>query len=1104
MNYKTLKITLICCALLCLITEARAMLFQHKGNDQSAATELVSYAYTDFSTSPQTSHLPTGSTTITALTASPQSGASFKAQSKGWLLTSSSNGGIDFSLSLSTAGMVQVAAQVYPYQNGAVLGNVGDEYAELTITAGDFTQTKSISVFDQKYVDNIVVFEVPQSVLSYKSANAISLSVASNSPNELLVRNVMFLPQKIVVSSDKLLRTTLYTQFGETNINGYKNLNDGNIWTRAYGLDSLVEMLPAPTFYFNPGDLLSVNLINKLNPKNNSLLAEYEEIQGASFSPDETLVKDELRGEINIPHNLNNTNLHVHGLHVDPSKDDVTIVIVPEDADSTGYDAPAHAMHGPTKDLDSLNAFSVSDQSVKGGKWDYQYKIPTDHLPGTHWYHPHKHGSTAAQLENGLAGTIVIMENEETALVPYPNTANSTIGKSSQTQTPYDLEKWQAYHDRVFAMQEITNFGLQTGKGKGKGNRFNAIATSNGQSTDTIQVTVNGQLADTIVVRPGQLERWRMVNAGTNHRAFSQMWLGKYVGTHNYQSGGKSVTTAVYQSTPMYLAAVDGITMAELDTVTAENPALLAPGNRSDFLVQLADTGRYTLFKDYNLKGYPMAILSTDGQDTLYNNVTKPAFWPETAPTKENPYLFEQTGTDPSNFLGFTQPWNASQNGTGSVSIVPLIKSKTIKGGRFLDVDFATKSEFGVGERGKWQPYNFGAGLNDADLFTVHVKGTKVASDSTPNFPNPTYLAKVAPVKMTNPPSYVSPIDDPDVLQSRPVVFDVSGLQINVDSDKQGYNGNIKQFTLNGRFFELDDMIGNEKADSIIKSPFQRPTEIESSRDQKAGAISQNLTFTDFFFNNSTNKTGSGYFFTNPGYYQSISSSTVDGIVSYGFSGTGTPTWSQLTGISDSTLSDGSTKPRPAIVNTQATNYERNKNVVGNLPLAQNAEEWILINNSDVSHPFHIHINPFFVVEVGQITYRPYVNAQKSTSNDWFMQAVTAPGYPQRPDLPTDGTATPGMIYKGEIGVDAIVGNWWDTITVPAHGYVKVRYWFNVPYQTGEGKEATVVDDYNREGIWVYHCHILRHEDRGMMMPVITKPQNLLQLNKKKRKRRSK
>ena len=78
------------------------------------------------------------------------------------------------------------------------------------------------------------------------------------------------------------------------------------------------------------------------------------------------------------------------------------------------------------------------------------------------------------------------------------------------------------------------------------------------------------------------------------------------------------------------------------------------------------------------------------------------------------------------------------------------------------------------------------------------------------------------------------------------------------------------------------------------------------------------------------------------------------------------------------------------------------------------------------------------------------------------------------------------MCIRDSSDVDHVVGNWWDTIIVPPHGYVKVRYWMNVPNQTGEDANAIVTDDFNKIGVWVYHCHILRHEDRGMMMPIIT------------------
>ena len=88
-------------------------------------------------------------------------------------------------------------------------------------------------------------------------------------------------------------------------------------------------------------------------------------------------------------------NLHVHGLHVDPSKDDVTIVIVPDGVDTTGYDAP-HT-HAPT--TEGLNEYSVSELRGEAVDWDYQYRIPKIHLPGTHWFHPHKHGSTSVLVK---------------------------------------------------------------------------------------------------------------------------------------------------------------------------------------------------------------------------------------------------------------------------------------------------------------------------------------------------------------------------------------------------------------------------------------------------------------------------------------------------------------------------------------------------------------------------------------------------------------------------------------------------------------------------------------------------------------------------------
>jgi FtsP/CotA-like multicopper oxidase with cupredoxin domain len=79
-------------------------------------------------------------------------------------------------------------------------------------------------------------------------------------------------------------------------------------------------------------------------------------------------------------------------------------------------------------------------------------------------------------------------------------------------------------------------------------------------------------------------------------------------------------------------------------------------------------------------------------------------------------------------------------------------------------------------------------------------------------------------------------------------------------------------------------------------------------------------------------------------------------------------------------------------------------------------EDWILTNGNGPAHPFHIHINPFQVLEIN--------------------------GKP--------------------IGLASPV--WQDVVAIPAGGSVKIRHKFA-----------------DFKGIYVIHCHILAHEDRGMM-----------------------
>jgi len=97
---------------------------------------------------------------------------------------------------------------------------------------------------------------------------------------------------------------------------------------------------------------------------------------------------------------------------------------------------------------------------------------------------------------------------------------------------------------------------------------------------------------------------------------------------------------------------------------------------------------------------------------------------------------------------------------------------------------------------------------------------------------------------------------------------------------------------------------------------------------------------------------------------------------------------------------------------------------------AGEVEEWTLTNSSTSDHPFHVHQNRFAVISI---------NGQ---------------------DVSTTGTGTYPYVSMR------------DTVNIPANGG-KVVIRFRVSPIAGK---------------YVFHCHILPHEDKGMMMSVIAGP----------------
>ena len=148
----------------------------------------------------------------------------------------------------------------------------------------------------------------------------------------------------------------------------------------------------------------------------------------------------------------------------------------------------------------------------------------------------------------------------------------------------------------------------------------------------------------------------------------------------------------------------------------------------------------------------------------------------------------------------------------------------------------------------------------------------------------------------------------------------------------------------------------------------------------------------------------------------------------------------------------------------------------------------------NISHPFHIHINPFQVVEVfepnAQVVdksgkaFGKYVFNKSDLSKDAAVQAQQCVLDINDPDTWKD--CHPPAQQTGRI--------WWDVFPIPS----------GLPVTDSKGKpvndpktgQQMVIPGYFKlrsrfvdySGYYVLHCHILAHEDRGMMTIVEVAP----------------
>jgi FtsP/CotA-like multicopper oxidase with cupredoxin domain len=180
-------------------------------------------------------------------------------------------------------------------------------------------------------------------------------------------------------------------------------------------------------------------------------------------------------------------------------------------------------------------ADNVMRSMVPGKAYDVEIALPADHTRGTYWYHPHHHGSADVQVASGMVGAIIV--EGDFADVP---------------------EIVQA-RERVMLLSEVVfdAFGMV----EDFGTLFPETATR--------FLAINGQRRPTIDMRPGEVQRWRLVGS-------------------QYQD---NILVELDQHR-LNVIAYDGIQLGALQEM---KQLLMAPGQRADVLVQAGGPGTYEL-----------------------------------------------------------------------------------------------------------------------------------------------------------------------------------------------------------------------------------------------------------------------------------------------------------------------------------------------------------------------------------------------------------------------------------------------------------------------------------------------------------------------------
>lgn len=263
----------------------------------------------------------------------------------------------------------------------------------------------------------------------------------------------------------------------------------------------------------------------------------------------------------NCFHGNNSTNFHFHGFHVSPQlgQDFVGLELRPP--------IPADAVESQ----DSMHSSHGEAGVVEYGHFDFDVDpLRYTQAPGTHWYHAHKHGSTALQVVNGLVGTFEIRGEFDAELDAF-----------------FETKGGGALKDRLMVIQHIQ----EKPPGLGGADQTNAVL-------------INGQANPLVSMKKGEIQRWRFLGATMQSSAALKVGFPQGV-TGGQTPAVRQIAMDGVQFSPENYDCQPFLNNPDCTEITGESSfdelsALnMHPGNRVDILIQAPlEAGAYCMIYD--------------------------------------------------------------------------------------------------------------------------------------------------------------------------------------------------------------------------------------------------------------------------------------------------------------------------------------------------------------------------------------------------------------------------------------------------------------------------------------------------------------------------